>query len=180
MNIFFRRAGYRCCVTAAAVVALIATIAAPAAAHHGKHSLSGKGTMTVSDKSACGPDDCYMVDLDFPAKGSKDISATATGQGMTDPSTCKDKSGASCCATAMTLSFTFDQNGSPIAGIDCAFAGTECDKPASSPTSAKFKGKLECMDGTGVIAGATGSGKLSANVSTGTGEGPASGSIHLK
>lgn len=162
-------------------VAMCVAIAAPAAAHHGHHSISGKGTMTVSDKTTCGPNDCYMVSLDFPANGgSNAISVAATGQGMTDPSTCKDKSGASCCATAMTLSFTFDQNGAPIAGIDCAFAGTECDKPASSPTSAKFKGKLACMGGTGAIAGATGSGKLSAKVSTSTGEGPASGSIHLK
>ncbi|HYK63357.1 MAG TPA: hypothetical protein VEY94_00300 [Patescibacteria group bacterium] len=182
MNTLFGRARYRRSVTAAAVVAMIAAVSAPAAAHHGHHSLSGKGTMTVSDQSVCGPDDCYMVSLDFPAKGGSNnpISATATGQGMTDPSTCKSKDGSSCCTTAITLTFTFDQNSTPIAGIDCVFAGTECEKPANSPTSAKFKGTLQCMDGTGEIAGATGSGKLSADVSTGTGEGPASASIHLK
>jgi hypothetical protein len=174
--------GSRSFVTVVSAVAMLFAIAAPAAAHHGHHSLSGKGTMTISDETLCssGPDDCYIVSLDFPAAGgSNAIGATATGKGMTDPSTCKDKSGGSCCVTAMTLTFTFDQNGSPIAGIDCVFGGTECEKPASSPTSANFKGKLQCMNGTGAIAGAMGSGKLSAKVSTSTGEGPASGSIHL-
>lgn len=180
MNTLSRRAGGRHVVSAAAMVALMAAIVTPAAAHHGNHSLSGHGTMTISDEMTCGADNCYTVSADFPASGSKDISATATGQGMTDPSTCKDHAGASCCVTVMTLSLTFDQSGSPVAGIDCAFAGKECDKPASSPTTASFKGKLECTDGTGELMGDTGSGKLSAKVSTGTGEGPASASIHLK
>jgi hypothetical protein len=180
MNTLSRCAGNRHVGTAAVVVMLIAAIAAPAAAHHGNHSLSGKGTMTVSGATTCGSDDCYMVSLDFPANGgSNAISVAATGQGMTDPSTCKDKSGASCCVATMTLSLTFDQSGNPIAGIDCAFAGTECDKPTSSPTTATFKGKLECMDGTGQLAGKSASGKLSGKVTTGTGEGPASASLHL-
>jgi hypothetical protein len=171
---------YRSLVAGASAITMLFAIASPASAHHGKRSLSGKGTMTISDQTTCGPNDCYAVNLDFPASGNQDISATATGEGMTDQSTCKNKSGGSCCVTAITLSFTFDRGGNPAAGIDCTFAGNECDKPASSPTSATFKGKLECIDGTGELMGRTASGKLSAKVSTSTGEGPASASLHFK
>lgn len=172
--------GSRSFVTIVSAVAMLFAIASPASAHHGKHSLSGKGTMMTSDQTTCGPADCYTVNLNFPASGRQDISATATGQGMTDRSTCKSKSGSSCCVAVITLPFMFDQGGNPVAGIDCAFAGTECDKPASSPTTATFKGKLECTDGTGKLMGATGTGKLSAKVSTNTDEGPASASLHFK
>ena len=180
MNTLYRHVGCRRIVSIASVVALIAAVAAPAAAHHSKHSLSGRGTMMISDQTTCGPNNCYMVTADFPATGNNDLSVTVTGQGMTDPSTCKDKSGASCCVAAMTLSLTFDQGANPIAGIDCVFAGKECDKPAGSPTTAAFKGKLECMDGTGELAGRSASGKFSGKISTGTFEGPASASLHLK
>lgn len=171
---------YRSLVAGVSAIAMLFAIASTASAHHGKQSLSGKGTMTITDEMTCGPNACFTVSLDFPASGNQNISATATGEGTTDLSTCKNKSGSSCCVTAITLSFTFDRGGNPAAGIDCAFAGKECDKPANSPTSANFKGKLECTDGTGELMGRTASGKLSSKVSSSTGNGPASASLHFK
>jgi hypothetical protein len=168
-------------LSAAFAVGLLAAIAAPALAKGKGMSLSGKGTIQVSGEMACGADTCYSVSADFPASGGQHaISITVNGQGMTDPTTCKGKSGKSCCMTTMNLSFTFDESGAEVATFDCAFAGPQCDKPANSPTSETIKGKLICMDGTGVLEGLTGSGKLSANINPATGDGTVFGSLKIK
>jgi len=168
-------------LSAAFAVGLLAAIAAPALAKGKGMSLSGKGTVQVSAEMTCGADTCYSVSADFPANGGKHaLAITVNGQGMTDPTTCKEKSRKSCCMTTMNLTFTFDQSGTEVATFDCAFAGLQCDKPANSPTSETVKGELACMDGTGALEGLTGSGKLSANIIPATGDGTVFGSLKIK
>ena len=175
----FSSLNYRSFVVGVSAVAMLFAIASPASAHHG-HSLSGKGTIQISDVMTCGSDTCYSVTANFPPGGSQNISSTVTGQGMTATSTCKGKSSKSCCMTTMNLSITFDEGSTEVATLDCAFVGKQCDKPAESPTSETLKGKLICTDGTGQLQGQTGTGKLSADPSPSTGDGPVSASIHVK
>jgi hypothetical protein len=172
--------GSRSFVTIVSATAMLFAIATPAAAHHGNHSLKGKGTIQVSSPTTCGPNLCYSVNADFPPQGGSSISATATGEGMEDPTTCKNKSGKSCCVTAIGLTFTFDQGMTEVGTFDCVVAATDCVKPPTAPTSETLKGKLTCMDGTGELAGKTGKGKLSADPSPSTGMGTVSASIHIK
>jgi hypothetical protein len=166
---------------ALAAIALLAAAPRASARKGNRNSLAGKGSILISDTLPCttGSDICYMVSCSFPPS-RHDVSATCSGSGMTDPSTCKTKGKKTCCQTTMSLNFSVDKSGSEVGTFFAGFVGSICEKPVSNPTSEKVKGNLQATNGTGIFDGQTGTGKLSAKIDPNSGNGDVKARVHTK
>lgn len=137
---------------------------------HQHISFHASGTWQVSPPSTCGSDECYTATGSLTVNNT--LPVTFTANGMFDPNTCKTTRTRTCCINTMLGTVQ-----TPDGNVDFTFAGKGCQLSATLET---LKGPMKFTGESGLFAGGSGAGHLSARVDPENGQGPITitGAVH--
>lgn len=135
---------------------------------------SGSGTFDATETSPCSHYECFSITgsvtkTSIPNLGTGDVG----GDSWLDSCKINKAAKKKCCTFGSTQTYSFSDG-----DLDVTIGGTACGK---TPTNVTVKSaKFEITGGTGLFAGASGSGKSNLTVNEDTGEGTFNFSGKLK
>ena len=129
-----------------------------------KIKFNGSGTFDTTPTTPCSADKCFSISGSVTTSVSGLGTGDVAGDGTLDNCKINKAAKKECCTLTSTQTYTFSDG-----VLDITFGGTICGK---TPTNIKAKNApFEITDGSGLFAGASGSGKATFTYNEDTGAG---------